>query len=133
MASNEELARKLFREARRAVGDEAVADKINDEERERARRLRDAHVPRPKLKFDVEREGKTFRRREEIFDMLEDMNLKGTRDDVQYATILRRFPEEVNKSSLHELIDGTSNCSSPRNAERLRRAGGILTNINSSA
>jgi hypothetical protein len=51
-------------------------------------------------------------------EMLEDMNVRGIPDHVQVRTVLKRFPD-VNKSSLHELIDGSSDCTYPRNRERL--------------
>jgi hypothetical protein len=118
MTSDKELARKLFREALRAADDEVVADKIYSEEKAVRRKMRDAPIPRPRLKFEVQREGSVLKHRDEIFAMLADMNDRGVPDDVQVASALKRFPD-VKKSSLFELIDGTSDCTYPRNRKRL--------------
>ena len=118
MTSDKELARKLCRDFLRAAGDEAVADKIYNEEKAAQCKLRDAPTPRPRLKFEVQRQGSTLKYANEIFAMLEDMTNRGVRDDVQVAQVRKRFPD-MSKSSLHELIDGSSDCSYPRNKKRL--------------
>jgi hypothetical protein len=114
-----ELARQLLDEA----GDDAVAEKIFNEEKTARRKRRDAPIPRPQLKFEVQREGSTLKHREEIFDMFADMNARGIPDDVQVATVLTHFqkhhPGDVSRSSLFELIDGSSDCTYPRNKKRL--------------
>jgi hypothetical protein len=123
MPDKEALARKHFREGLRVVGDEAVADRIYDEEKKKEktarRKMRDAPVPRPQLKFEVRREGSALKLRHYIFAMIADMNARRIPDPVQVATILKKLRGEVDKTSLSELINGSSECDSPRNRKRL--------------
>jgi hypothetical protein len=119
MTSNRELARKHFREGLGAAADEAVADEIYNEVKAAWRKMRDAAIPRPRLKFEVQREGSTFKHADKILTMFDNMTKRGVRDHVQVAKVLKEFRGEVNRSSLYELIDASSDCAYPRNKERL--------------
>ena len=108
-------ARELARQLLEVAGE--TSEKIIAEER---KVLRGASIERPKLKFDVQREGSTLKHRDEIFAMFADMNNRNVPDDRQVATVLKQYRGRgVNKTSLYELIDGSSDCNYPRNRERL--------------
>jgi hypothetical protein len=112
---NEKRARELARQLLAVAGD--ASERIVSEVR---KALRDAPIERPKLKFDVQREGSTLKYRDKIFDMFADMNSRGIADDVQVAEVLKQYRGRgVNKTSLYELIDGSSDCKYPRNKARL--------------
>jgi hypothetical protein len=117
-SKKEELLREIARQLLAEAGDDAVAKKVFNEEKAARRKRRDAPIPRPRLKFEVQREGSTQKHRDEIFALFEDMNSRKIPNHVQVAEVLKRFPD-VNKSSLFELIDGSSDCSYSRNKRRL--------------
>jgi hypothetical protein len=136
MAIDETLVRRHFYKALRAAPDEETADRIYAQEKASWRKMRDAPIPRPELKFEVQRENSTLKHRDEIFAMLADMNARHVPEDVQRAEVLKsfekRFPGDVSKSSLDELIDGSSECTSERNQERLLKYPKRMSTINKS-
>jgi hypothetical protein len=111
--------RKLADQLLAEAGDEAVAEKVFNEVKAARRKRRDAPIQRPRLKYEPQRKGKWLAHEEEIFTRIHDLTDKGRSDSAIKHDIFRDWP--MSNSRYYELIEGSSKCTDPRNAERKRK------------
>jgi hypothetical protein len=112
---------RLARDLLIAAGDEDVAIAVFKKELDAWRKMSEAPIERPQLKFELQRAGGVLKYwNYTISPMLAELNQNNVPDYLQPGRIRVRYPD-ISKQSIMEGIDGSSNCQLQINKERISR------------